>query len=250
MHSPEIGAVLHEFKSHMRFAVASFPHGHDFGLDGFAAVLVHQLYFLPNNDRLFQEAQSAALAHSLRPGFDRKYIARRRFPTQRQSYGDRYANCAAALFKSKVQQGHIFTLDRRSGESCFSVNEAIFSETQQHHRVAQGGGGPINERQHYAQLPDLNFSTNFSPCFSTSLVTIANPYHPNISKQAATPGIFPNAFHLSDNCLRDQLGRVNSRFIHRHAPVQMWSRNTTGGAHFADYGAGFHRVPSRHIRSG
>ena len=110
MHSPEIGAVLHEFKSHMRFAVASFPHGYDFGLDGFAAVLVHQLYCLPNNDRLFQDAQATALAHGLRPGFDRKYIARRRLPTQCQRYGDRYANCAAALFKSKVQQGHILAL--------------------------------------------------------------------------------------------------------------------------------------------
>jgi hypothetical protein len=152
MHSPEIGAVLHEFKSHMRFAVASFSHRHDFGLDGFAAVLVDQLYYLPNNDRLFQEAQAAALAHSLRPGFDSKYIARRRLPTQRQRYGDRYTNCAAALFKSKVQQGHIFTLDRRSGESCFSVNEAIFSDTRQPHRVALRAGGPINERQLDVQL--------------------------------------------------------------------------------------------------
>jgi hypothetical protein len=123
MHSPEISAVLNEFKSHMRFAVASFPHGHDFGLDGLAAVLIHQLYCLPNNDRLFQEAQATALAHSLRPGFDCKYITGRRLPTQRQRHGDRYTNCSAALFKSKVQQGHIFTLDRRSGESYFSVNE-------------------------------------------------------------------------------------------------------------------------------
>jgi hypothetical protein len=152
MHSPEIGAGLHEFKPHMRFAVARFPHGHDFGLDGFAAVLVDQLYYLPNNDRLVQQAQATALAHSLRPGFDSKYIARRRRPTQRQRYGDRYTHRTAALFKSKVQQGHIFTLDRRSGESCFSVNEAIFSDTQQHHRVAQGG--PINERQLGAQLSD------------------------------------------------------------------------------------------------
>ena len=250
MHSPEIGAVLHEFKSHMRFAVASFPHRHDFGLDGFAAVLVDQLYFLPNNDRLFQEAQATALAHSLRSRFDRKYIARRRLPTQRQRYGDRYPNCATALFKSKVQQGHIFTLDRRSGESCFSVNEAIFSETQRHHRVAQGGGDRSTSGNLTYNCQTLNFSTNFSLCFSTSLVTIANPYHPNISKQAATLGIFPNAFHLSDNCLRDQLGRVNSRFIHRYAPVQVWPGNTTGGAHFSDYCAGFHRVPSRHIRSG
>jgi hypothetical protein len=154
MHSPEIGAVLHEFESHMRFAVASFPHRHDFGLDGFAAVLVHQLYFLPNNDRLFQEAQATTLAHSLRPGFDSKYIARRRLPTQRQRYGDRYTNCAAALFKSKVQQGHIFTLDRRSGESCFSVNEAIFSETRTTSPRRSGRGGPINERQLDAQLSD------------------------------------------------------------------------------------------------
>jgi hypothetical protein len=249
MHSPEIGAVLHEFKSHMRFAVASFPHGHDFGLDGFAAVLIHQLYCLPNSDRLFQDAQATALAHRLRPGFDSKYIARRRLPTRRQRYGDRYTDRAAALFKSKVQQGHIFSLDRRSANLAY-LSTKRSSVTLNNITASLSGRGDLTSGNLTHNCQTLNFSTNFSLCCGTSLVTIANPYHTNISKHAGTPGIFPNAFHLSDNCLRDQLGRVHSRFIHRHAPVQMWPRNTTGGAHFSDYSAGFHRVPDRHISSG
>ena len=83
MHSPEIRVGFHEFKSNVGFAVASLANTYDLRLDGFAAVFVDHLHYLPNRHGLFQNTQTATLAHRLRLGLDQKYFTRGRFPTHR-----------------------------------------------------------------------------------------------------------------------------------------------------------------------